>query len=122
MVFPADTSTMAWIKSVHDDGFSSHTSCELHYRYLCFYYYHGVDTFVSWLLVTEGIKFIKISETATKLDAHFLYLRFYYNHRVYTSAGGLLIRDGIIYPVVSDSVLTLFIIYIFIEIYSSKIM
>jgi hypothetical protein len=23
MVFPADTSTMAWIKNVHDDGFSS---------------------------------------------------------------------------------------------------
>jgi hypothetical protein len=122
MVFPADTSNMAWIKNVHDDGFSSNTSCELHYRYLRFYYHHGVDTSVACLLVTEGIKFIKISETPTKLDAHFWYLRFYYYHWVYTSAGGLLVRDGSIYPVVSASVLTLFILYIFIEIYSSKIM
>ena len=31
MVFPADISTMAWIKSVHDDGFSN------------WYQYYGMD-------------------------------------------------------------------------------
>ena len=68
-------------------------------RYLCFYYYHWVDTSAGGLLVPRGI--IHPVASVLALTWFIRYLCFYYYHWVDTSAGGLLVPQGIIRPVAS---------------------